>query len=303
MKDSLLKIFVASCIITSCTSKTDSKNEDSTGAIQKIQIDLSESCNYSGHTGNDEDIKEFYTFKSDDEAIRAMSKIMRHTGLPANFELIATDVDNAAAVIRESKRYILYGQTFMEDVKTKTKSDFGSLSILAHEIGHHLSGHTLLEGGSRPVLELEADRFSGFILAKLGASIDEACTAINIYGSENETFTHPSKKSRIAAIINGWKEGNESNAVKQEQETVSPEYEKKKSLSTRPEVTLPLETEFYHLKKSELQIQVLPKPNRQTSKQKLLNLIMEIKSRCSAQLELHFISRQRWMEKQLKDIL
>ena len=38
------------------------------------------------------------------------------------------------------------------------------MTLLAHEVGHHLNGHTIHRGGSTPELELEADEFAGFIL-------------------------------------------------------------------------------------------------------------------------------------------
>ncbi len=81
---------------------------------------------------------------------------------------------------------------------------WASLSILAHEVGHHLNGHSLIPGGSRPSLELQADKFSGFILAKIGASLEEAQSAINAIVSENGSTTHPGKSARLAAIANGW---------------------------------------------------------------------------------------------------
>ncbi|MEP6847047.1 MAG: hypothetical protein ABI861_13635, partial [Panacibacter sp.] len=85
----------------------------------------------------------------------------------------------------------------------------------AHEIGHHLSGHTLLQGGSRPDLELEADRFSGYILYKMGATLDDAQIAIKIFSSDNSSSTHPAKKSRLVAITNGWLAAKEQDKSKQ----------------------------------------------------------------------------------------
>ncbi len=174
----------------------------------KIPVNQNNSCNYTGTLP----ISQAHSFKSDAEAEAALQRVMKQTGLPTNFLLIASDVDNAAAVLHENKRYILYNQRFMEDVKRQTKSEFGALSILAHEVGHHLSGHTLLESDARPELELEADRFSGFVLAKMGASLDEACIAMETYGGENISSTHPAKRTRLAAITNGWKEGQMNTA-------------------------------------------------------------------------------------------
>ena len=93
-------------------------------------------------------------------------------------------VPNAAAIIVMGqdgipKRVIAYNRQFMQDVaRTTGDSDWSGTSILAHEIGHHLSGHTLLPGGSKPPIELEADKFSGFVLFKMGATLPEAEKAI-----------------------------------------------------------------------------------------------------------------------------
>ena len=101
-----------------------------------------------------------------------------------------------------SERYILYSLQFMERIKDKTHTDWSSISILAHEIGHHLSGHTLDGLGSRPKKELEADRFSGSILQKMGATLDQA--TVNTF-SEEGSRTHPGMSARVAAVTNGWK--------------------------------------------------------------------------------------------------
>ena len=204
--------------LTACNGTDNNTKSTSSGNTQKINLEEGNSCSYSGTLY----LKSAYSFKSDAEAEDALKSIMKHTGLPTNFSLVAADVDNAAAAIHDNKRYILYNQRFMEEVKNKTKSKFGSLSILSHEIGHHLSGHTLLDADARPNLELEADRFSGFILAKMGANIQEACIAMEIYGSDKESSTHPSKRTRIAAIVNGWKEALEDNKENTINEVVSP---------------------------------------------------------------------------------
>ena len=209
--------FLILCL-SACTGTDNKTKSTSSDNIQTICLEEGNSCNYSGTLN----LKSAYSFKSDTEAENALKSIMRHTGLPTNFLLVAADVDNAGAAIYQNKRYILYNQRFMEEVKAKTKSKFGSLSILAHEIGHHLSGHTLLEADARPTLELEADRFSGFILAKMGANLEEACIAMEILGSNASSKTHPSKRTRIAAIVNGWKEAIEDNEKNTIKEVVSP---------------------------------------------------------------------------------
>lgn len=163
-------------------------------------LKLDNGCNYAGDT-----IKpDVYSFESDGEAGAALKRVMKYTGLPANFIIKAADVPNAQASIYRSTRYVFYNQLFMMRVKQQTNTDWSSISILAHEIGHHLSGHTLDSIGSRPIKELEADRFSGFVLAKMGATIEEALVAMNNIANEQGSFTHPPRSARIAAITNGW---------------------------------------------------------------------------------------------------
>lgn len=49
-----------------------------------------------------------------------------------------------------------------------------------------------------------ADLFSGFVLQKLGASLDDARRAMEIFGSPTGSSTHPAKSDRLAAITRGW---------------------------------------------------------------------------------------------------
>lgn len=166
----------------------------------QAKISITEACSYYGEKAS----ASVYTFASDNEALNALKKITEAAGLELNFNIMAANVPNAAAVIFNNERYILYNQTFMYNINQRINY-WASLSILAHEVGHHLNGHSLKSGGSRPDLEIQADKFSGFILAKLGASLQEAQSAINaVVMSEIGSATHPGKSARLAAIANGW---------------------------------------------------------------------------------------------------
>lgn len=162
-------------------------------------------CAYDGKETN-EDI---YTFTSDQDANSAVERILRYSGLQKNFIIHAANVSNAQASIKGNTRYILYNQNFIIRVRQTTSTDWSAISIMAHEIGHHLQGHTLLGKGSRPEIELEADKYSGFVLQKMGATLDQAKAAINMIASTQASSTHPSKNARLAAITNGWIEAKE----------------------------------------------------------------------------------------------
>lgn len=130
-------------------------------------------------------------------------------GLKPRFELRATtQVENAAAVVYGGKRFLLYNPNFVAAVNRASRTDWAGVSILAHEIGHHLNGHTLQGGGSNPADELEADEFSGFVLRKMGASLAEAQTALAVVSQDYDSPTHPGRSTRLAAINRGWQQAS-----------------------------------------------------------------------------------------------
>lgn len=146
------------------------------------------------------------------DCVVAVKKVMDFTGLPANFTVVSGPVDNAAAVIlldqnKVPRRVIAFNPKFMADARAQVGgNDWGPISIMAHEIAHHLSGHTIVPGGSRPEIELEADKFSGFVLQKMGASRADATMMILKVGNVHGTPTHPDKQRRAEAITQGWNE-------------------------------------------------------------------------------------------------
>ena len=163
-------------------------------------MEVGDTCSYYG-----EDIPETVaTFASSDEAEDMITDILEASGLAQNFQIRSGGVPNAAAVIRGSQRFILYNPSFMIQTRQQTHSNWAPVSIMAHEIGHHLNAHTLDNVGSRPDRELEADYFSGFILQRMGATLSEAQVAMNALGDPIGSSTHPAKHDRLAAIATGW---------------------------------------------------------------------------------------------------
>ena len=127
------------------------------------------------------------------------------------------NINNAVATSYKGIRYILYDRDFMDSLDSG--DNWSNLFILAHEVGHHINGHSLdiilyandivdpkslLEKRNQ---ELEADEFAGFILGKLGATLKQTSSSINLISSEkDDTYsTHPSKSKRLASIRKGYK--------------------------------------------------------------------------------------------------
>src|SRR5690606_32295464 len=114
---------------------------------EKLTYDLSNTCSYYGEDLKDEDI---YSFASTGEAVQVIDEIVGALGLKRNFTIRAANVPNALAKIDGTQRVILYSQSFINAIEQGTKTNWSGISILAHEIAHHLNGHTLLSTGSRP---------------------------------------------------------------------------------------------------------------------------------------------------------
>ena len=175
--------------------------------IKNLKYDflvLGKACSYNKDISN----SQVQIFQPDIETETIIYKIMNLVSLPTNFEIKSSNVDNAAATILESdnllKRYILYNPKFLNRVKYKSGNEYSAWSILAHEIGHHLSGHTLGVNSSSHKQELEADEFSGYVMYKLGATLNQSKSAVNNFCDEQASISHPSKSLRLKAIEKGW---------------------------------------------------------------------------------------------------
>lgn len=203
-----------------------------TFAQQPLPLDPAQVCTYDGTPI----AGPVYEFAPSQATSQVVSRIMGSVGLKPRFEVKAANVPNAAAVIYNNQRYILYSQNFVEMVNRATQTDWGAVSIIAHEIGHHLNGHTLGVDGSRPSNELEADEFSGFVLQRMGATMLEAQAAMNALAHEEATETHPPRNARLEAIAAGWyrakENGNSQAPIARSQPVEKPAPEK----TTRPAI-------------------------------------------------------------------
>jgi hypothetical protein len=147
-------------------------------------------------------------FTSAAEGRQIAQQIIDVVGLRANFDVREANIPNAAAVVYGGKRYILYNPAFISQLTKATGTKWAAISVLAHEIGHHLDGHTITTNGSQPQLELEADEFSGFVLRKMGASLPEAQAAMKTLATARATRTHPGQDDRLTSIAKGWQKAD-----------------------------------------------------------------------------------------------
>jgi hypothetical protein len=162
-------------------------------------------------------------FSSNLEAEKALDLILGAIGAASNFVLApCNNVSNALATSFKGTRYILYNKNFMRLINKNT-NNWSSLFILAHEVGHHINGHSidiLLYTGDvidTPSLvkkrkqELEADEFAAFVLAKLGANLNQLNNVIYLISdnTDDKYSTHPSRDKRLASVRKGFNNGFE----------------------------------------------------------------------------------------------
>mgnify|MGYP001435740086 FL=1 len=171
-------------------------------------------------------VQQSNAFASNIDAEEALDMIMDLSGLNKNFILQpCEDINNALAIRFNNERYIIYDPEFMSKIDGGAR--WRNLTILAHEVAHHLNNHPVeIEIAknferrtyeTRKKQELEADEFAGFIMHKLDAPIDEVIKAISSVSFDgDDTYrTHPNREKRVNAVKQGYKRSgyNENNVV------------------------------------------------------------------------------------------
>jgi len=142
---------------------------------------------------------------SEQMAKSAVYRIARYSGLQPDFIVRENPgIPTAIAFIKGHKRWIEYNPAVIAGIMDSAHTDWSAVSILAHEIAHHLLGHTLEPGKRHPGDELACDLYSGFILNAMGATLEESLAAMRVAGHKLDTLRHPSKEARLEAIRQGW---------------------------------------------------------------------------------------------------
>lgn len=113
-------------------------------------------------------------------------------------------INNAYATILQNKRWIIYDNDFLENIDTYAATKWASISVLAHEMGHHYYNHVVSGRGSTIPTEIEADGFSGYMMNKLGATLAQSIAAMKTIATDKASSTHPAKADRVASITKGW---------------------------------------------------------------------------------------------------
>ena len=149
---------------------------------------------------NEPSYKDRYVDGASPEAKRVIEDICKKIGVdPSGFTLQAANVANAEALIKNGVRYIHYNPLYISSIQKQSQTYWSMIFVLAHEIGHHINGHTLVnnDNETRKREELAADKFAGCALNRLGATEDELQKAMSILTIE-DGVTHPARETRLA---------------------------------------------------------------------------------------------------------
>lgn len=148
-------------------------------------------------------------FQSVYEAADIVKNMLDSIKWKENFNLQEQNgINNAYATIIRNKRWIIYDNDFLENLDGYAATKWASISVLAHEMGHHYYNHVVSGRGSTIPTEIEADGFSGYLMNKMGATLPQAVAAMQTIATDRASATHPAKKDRIASITKGWNMAN-----------------------------------------------------------------------------------------------
>jgi formylglycine-generating enzyme required for sulfatase activity len=166
------------------------------------------SCSYTGTTEvitapafENDDLEDSYNVKG------IVDRILGKYNIPSGNIIVqpSSQVNNANAAVKDGKPYILFSKYFVGTIQSKSEANWRLAGIFAHEVAHHLLFHTIGNNVSRRDLELQADKWAGAALYKLGASLQQALVCAN-ETSLNGSATHPPRSQREAAVKTGWEE-------------------------------------------------------------------------------------------------
>lgn len=154
-------------------------------------------------------------FMTEQDVNRLITDMLDRIDIRNRFLIVACrQVDNCQATLYKGKPYILYNPDFLEEVKRMNFSsadirvstrNWEALTILAHELGHHVNNHLLNPhpDATQREMELEADEFAGAMIFRMGGTIEQAKAAY-LSQPERGTYEHPGRQQRLDAVTRGW---------------------------------------------------------------------------------------------------
>ncbi len=156
-------------------------------------------CNFQyGRTSG-----KYTLFDASKEAGKMVDEILEKFGIRTRpFILKKSDVDNAQATMDGQDRYILYSEFFLSTTTKSAQTLWAARGVFAHEIAHHVLLQNLTEKDTRKrkSMEIAADIWAAQVLAKMGATKEEALSAINTLKFDIDPAYYPNKEDRLEGM-------------------------------------------------------------------------------------------------------
>ncbi len=138
-----------------------------------------------------------------------LSKVSMDGNIPPIVE--STEIPNAQAIQKNGTTYLLYNPNFIKQLNANSQAKWAAYSVFAHEIGHLVlpTRHNFSETDARKRKEneLEADIFSGRVLARFEAPREQATSGLNgINWKHIQPAFYPDSTKRANAILRGYDE-------------------------------------------------------------------------------------------------
>jgi hypothetical protein len=143
-----------------------------------------------------------------------VSNMLQSLSVKMNIPVFIGPVQGVAAVTFDGQVAIVYNPDYLRSVYEKTgKNQWAVIFLLAHELGHHVNFDTFKDGGTTPRNELRADFLSGWMMRRLGVSLDGTLTAVRAEEIPDKTDTRKALETRIKQITDGYQAAEPKTAV------------------------------------------------------------------------------------------
>lgn len=189
------------------TPKSDPKGKGDPKRFRDLRTQ--QYCNYAASSVP----RDIYTYKASSHYNEGMKRIMALIGFwEQNITILESNVEGAVAINDGTGAYILVNPEFFKAAKEAAgDNDFVYLSVIAHELGHHINRHFYPKPNGNELTveerELEADKFSGWAMSMICASAEEAQLTMRDFVPKvhNPGSGYPDPARRLQSILSGFR--------------------------------------------------------------------------------------------------
>jgi len=151
--------------------------------------------------------EKLYVFPADKQASALFEDLLGMSGKKGKLSIKAANVPEIAAAEKGEQRFLFYDPFVINEFLKGRRKDWRVAAVIGHQIGHQASSHSFaLEPRLRAEIELEADRFAGYLMFRLGAKLEDVETAVAGLPLKGDA-SYPDPPARVAAFREGWHDG------------------------------------------------------------------------------------------------